>query len=212
MPEQACTVHALGLPQVGQLVTIRVTGNPLVRVQRLRAIWITFDYAVNHPERPQAPDRVEWCGKLPQRTFGREYVKATILYRISSVLLLLFAAGHTLGFRKTDPKWGVDSLIGSMRSVRFDAQGFSRTYWDFYVGFGLFVSVFLVFTAVLAWQLGGLAPETLALMRGPAWALVICFAAVTILSWRYFFTAPIVFAIVITVCLTAAAWLSAKTS
>ena len=139
-------------------------------------------------------------------------MKAPILYRTSSVLLLLFAAGHTLGFRKTDPEWGVDALIGSMRSVRFDAQGFSRTYWDFYVGFGLFVSVFLVFAAVLAWQLGGLAPETLALMRGPAWALVICLAAVTILSWRYFFIVPIVFAIVITVCLTAAAWLSAKTS
>jgi len=139
-------------------------------------------------------------------------VKAPILYRISSVLLLLFAAGHTLGFRKTDPKWGVDSLIGLMRSVRFDAQGFSRTYWDFYVGFGLFVSVFLVFTAVLAWQLGGLAPETMALMRGPSWTLVICFAAVTILSWRYFFIVPIVFAIVITVCLTAAALLSAKSS
>jgi hypothetical protein len=72
--------------------------------------------------------------------------------------------------------------------------------------------VFLVFAAVLAWQLGGLGPETSALMRGPAWALVICFAAVTILSWRYFFIVPIVFAIVITVCLTAAAWLSVKTS
>jgi hypothetical protein len=139
-------------------------------------------------------------------------VKAPIFYRISSVLLLLFAAGHTLGFRKIDPKWGVDSLVGSMQSVRFDAQGFSRTYWDFYVGFGLFVSVFLVFVAILAWQLGDLAPETLALMRGPAWSLVICFAVVAILSWKYFFIAPIVFAILITVCLTAAAWLSAKTS
>jgi len=138
-------------------------------------------------------------------------VKARILYRISSVLLLLFAAGHTLGFRETDSKWGVDSLLGSMRSIHFDVQGFSRTYWDFYVGFGLFVTVFLLFAAVLAWQLGGLAPETLALMRGPAWALVICFAAVTILSWRYFFIVPVVFATVITVCLPAAAWLSAKT-
>lgn len=139
-------------------------------------------------------------------------MKARILYRISSVLLLLFAAAHTFGFRQTDPKWGVDSLIGSMRSVRFNAQGFSRTYWDFFVGFGLFVTVFLVFAAVLAWQLGSLAPEPLALMRGPTWTLVICFAAVTILSWRYFFIAPLVFAILITVCLTAAAWLSAKTS
>jgi hypothetical protein len=139
-------------------------------------------------------------------------VKAPIFYRIASVLLLLFAAGHTLGFRKIDPAWGADSLVGSMQAVRFDVQGFSRTYWDFYVGFGLFVSVFLVFAAILAWQLGGLAPKTLALMRGPAWSLVICFAAVTILSWRYFFIAPIVFAVLITVCLTAAAWLSAKAS
>jgi hypothetical protein len=139
-------------------------------------------------------------------------VKARILYRTSSVLLLLFAVAHTLGFRETDPRWGIDSLIGSMQSTRFDAQGFSRTYWDFFVGFGLFVSVFLIFAGALAWQLGGLAPEILARMRGPAWALAISFAAVTILTWKYFFIAPIAFAIVITVLLTAAAWLSARTS
>ena len=137
-------------------------------------------------------------------------MKAPILYRISAVLLLLFAAAHTLGFRQTDPKWGVDSLIGSMRSVRFDAQGFSRTYWDFFVGFGLFVTVFLVFAAALAWQLGGLRAETLALMRVTVWALALCFAAITVVSWRFLFILPIVFSIVITVCLTAAAWLSAK--
>jgi hypothetical protein len=139
-------------------------------------------------------------------------MKAPIFYRTSAVLLLLFAVGHTLGFRQTDPKWGVDSVIGLMQSVRFDMQGFSRTYWDFYVGFGLFVSVFLLFAAVFAWQLGSLASETLARMRVSAWALALSFAAVTILSWRYFFIIPIVFAIVITVCLTVAAWLSAKTS
>jgi hypothetical protein len=99
-----------------------------------------------------------------------------------------------------------------MKSIRFDAQGFGRTYWDFFAGFGFFVSVFLVFAAVLCWQLGELAPETLAQLRGPAWALVICFAAVTILTWRYFFLAPIVLTVLITVCLTAAALLSGKTN
>jgi len=38
-------------------------------------------------------------------------MKASIVYRIASVLLLLFAAGHTLGFRESDPKWGVDALL-----------------------------------------------------------------------------------------------------
>jgi hypothetical protein len=43
-------------------------------------------------------------------------MKATVLYRIASILLLLFAAGHTVGFRQIDPKWGIDSLISSMQS------------------------------------------------------------------------------------------------
>jgi hypothetical protein len=139
-------------------------------------------------------------------------VKAPILYRISSVLLMLFAVGHTLGFRQSDPKWGVNTLLGSMRSIHFDVQGFSRTYWDLFVAAGLSVGVFYLFAAVLAWQLGGLAPETLALMRATVWALALCFSAITIVSWRYLFILPIVFSTVITVCLTAAAWLSAKTS
>jgi len=54
-------------------------------------------------------------------------MKASLLYRIASVVLLLFAIGHTLGFRQTAPEWGVGSLIDSMRSIHFDAQGFSRT-------------------------------------------------------------------------------------
>jgi|SRR5580698_4951787 hypothetical protein len=138
-------------------------------------------------------------------------MKAQTLYRISSVLLLFFAVGHTLGFRQSDPTWGVDTLLGLMRSIHFDVQGFSRTYWDLFVAAGLCVGVFYLFAGILAWQLGGLPIETLKLMRGTAWAFAACFAAITIVSWRYLFILPIVFSIVITVCLTAAAWLSAKT-
>jgi len=137
-------------------------------------------------------------------------MKAGLTYRITSILLLLLAIGHTLGFRRTDSKWGVDSLPSTMQSLRFDVQGFSRTYWDFFVGSGFIISAFLVFSAVFAWQLGGLPRETLALMRGPAWALVACFFVVTILNWRYFFVTPLIFSIAITLCLIVAAWLSAK--
>ena len=137
-------------------------------------------------------------------------MKTSLLYRIAAVLILLFAVGHTIGFLQHDPKWGVDALLASMRTIHFDIQGFSRTYWDFFVGFGLFVTVFLLFAAVLAWQLGGLPAETLARMRGIAWAFGVCFAAVAFLSWRYFFLIPLVFSIVITICLSAAAWVSRK--
>jgi hypothetical protein len=142
--------------------------------------------------------------------FGRQFVKAPILYRISAVLILFFAVGHTLGFRQSDPAWGVDTLLGSMRSIHFDVQGFSRTYWDLFLAAGFSVGVFYLFSAVLAWQLGGLPADILAGMRVTVWALALCFAAITVVSWKYLFILPIVFALVITVCLTAAAWLSAK--
>ena len=86
-------------------------------------------------------------------------MKASLWYRVAAVLLLLFAVGHTLGFRQSDPAWGVDALLGSMRSLHFDVQGFSRTYWDFFVAAGFSVGVLYLFAAVLAWQLGGLPAE-----------------------------------------------------
>jgi hypothetical protein len=137
-------------------------------------------------------------------------MKASMFYRIAAVLLLLFSAGHTFGFRQNIPEWRADAVLESMHSVHFDAQGFTRTYWDFFSAFGLFFSVFLLFAAVLAWLLGGLPAETLVHVRSIAWALAICFVAVTVLNWKYAFTTPIVFSTLITVCLIAAAWLSAK--
>ena len=139
-------------------------------------------------------------------------MKASLLYRIAAVLLLFFAAGHTFGFRQSDPSWGIDSLLASMRTIHFDVQGFSRTYWDFFVGAGLSVGLFYLFTSVLAWQLGGLSPQTLSGMRLTVWALPLCFAVLTVVSWRYLFLVPIVFSIAITICLTTAAWLSAKST
>ena len=138
-------------------------------------------------------------------------MKARILYRISSVLLVLFAAGHTFGFRQNNPAWGADAVLAVMRSVHFNAEGFNRSYWDFFTAFGLFFSVFLLIAAVLAWLLAALPSETLARVRGIAWALAICFVAITALNWAYAFTIPIVFSTLITLCLIAAAWLSPKT-
>lgn len=80
-------------------------------------------------------------------------MKASMLYRIAAVLLLLFAAGHTLGFRQSDPTWGVDALLSSMQSIHFDVQGFNRTYWDLFVAAGFSVGVLYLFAAILAWQL-----------------------------------------------------------
>jgi len=137
-------------------------------------------------------------------------VKPSLLYRIAAVLILLFAAGHTSGYPWSDPTWGVD--LTAMKSTHFNVFGASRTYWDFYVGFGLIGSVFLLLAAVLAWQLGGLPPDTLSRMRATIWIFPLCFAANAVLAWKFIFIIPVVFSIAIAVCLAGAAALSKKTS
>src|ERR1700712_2766004 len=108
-------------------------------------------------------------------------MQASKLYRIAAVLLLLFAVAHTLAFSQSDPGWGVDALVSSMRSIHFNVQGFNRTYWDFFVAAGFSAGVFYLFAAILAWQLGSLPPATLTLMRGTTWAFAICFAAIAVI-------------------------------
>lgn len=130
------------------------------------------------------------------------------LYRIAAVLLLMFAAGHTLAFRQADPQWGLDALLGSMRSIQFDVQGFRRTYWDFFVAAGYTVGLLYLFGAILAWQLGGLPASTLIHLRVATWSFALCFAAIAIVSWVHLFVVPIAFSTSITACLAAAAWTS----
>ena len=136
-------------------------------------------------------------------------MNASLLYRISSVLLVLFAFGHTIGFRQVDPHWGADTVVNGMRSVRFDVQSFNRTYWDFFTGFGLFVSVFLIFAAVLAWRFGSISPERLSAIPIERWSFAVCFVLIAGLTWRYFFVAPGVFSTLVALGLLAAAWVGA---
>jgi len=135
-------------------------------------------------------------------------VKPSVLYRVASGLLLIFAVGHTFGFTQANPEWGVGAVVGAMQSSQFSIQGFTRTYWDFFLGAGFTVGVLYLFASLLAWQLGGLPEAFLATMRATAWGFAACFVAVAVLSSLYLFWIPIVMSGVIAGCLTAAAWAS----
>jgi hypothetical protein len=136
-------------------------------------------------------------------------MKASLCYRISSVLLVLFALGHTIGFRQVDPHWRADTVVDGMKSVSFDVQSFNRTYWDFFTGFGLFVTVFLIFAAVLAWRYGSISPDRLSAIPIERWSFALCFVVIAGLTWRYFFLAPGIFSTLVALGLVAAAWLGA---
>ena len=136
-------------------------------------------------------------------------MNASLLYRISSVLLVLFAVGHTIGFRQVDPNWRADTVVSGMRSVSFEVQGFNRNYWDFFTGFGLTVTVFLVFSAVLAWRFGSMSPERLAAIPIERWSFALCFVLIAALTWRFFFIAPGILSTLAALGLLGAAWLGA---
>jgi hypothetical protein len=123
-----------------------------------------------------------------------------VLYRVSAVLIVLLGLGHTTGYPWSDPAWGVD--LHAIQATHFNILGSSRTYWQFYVGFGLSVSVLLLLPAVIAWQLGGAPADRQRQIR--AWTLVFSFAAITLLDCMFFFIIPIALSAAITVCLTMA--------
>ena len=127
-----------------------------------------------------------------------------ILYRVSAVVLLLFAAGHQLGFRNVDPQWKADTAVAGMRDVRFPIQGFQRTYWEFFSGFGFFVTTLLLFSAYFAWCVGGLSPDARRQIVSLLWAFAIAYVVIAILTWRYFFMAPGLFASIVALLLVVA--------
>ena len=121
-------------------------------------------------------------------------MKPHILLRAAAVLTLIHAALHTFGGMLQTPSRGLQEtvVLAAMKGYRFDAMGSTRSYWDFYMGFGFFLSVSLVLVAVLLWQLASIAKSDAARTRPMVLAIAIGFAAFTALSWRYFFVAPLV--------------------
>ena len=50
-------------------------------------------------------------------------MKPPLIYRIAAVLLLLFAVGHLFSFSQVDPKWGLEGMLGQMRTIHFSIAG-----------------------------------------------------------------------------------------
>jgi hypothetical protein len=108
-------------------------------------------------------------------------MRPTLSSRIAALLLALFAVGHTFGFRQIDPEWGIDPLIAQMKATSFQVQGAPRTYWDFCVCFGLFVSILQLFAALVAWQLAATGYPTLARMPLIRWGFVVALGGMAVM-------------------------------
>jgi hypothetical protein len=93
-----------------------------------------------------------------------------------------------------------------MKSVHFDFNGADCTWYGFWFGFGLTASIFLLLSAVVAWQLEQVPSELWSRVELISWAFVVSHVANTMLAWKYFFTGPGVFGTLISVLLALGTW------
>ena len=129
------------------------------------------------------------------------------LLRIAAILSLLHFLGHSAGMPWTPSEGGeTATVIGGMKSFRFDVLGSARTYWDFYQGFGLMVSVFILLESALLWLLAGLAQDEPARVRPLIVAFLVANIAQLVLVVRFFFLQPLVLSVGTTLCLALATW------
>jgi len=140
---------------------------------------------------------------IVQRGVRGRYFNA---YRIAAYLMVLYTLGHTLGAVIGTPEFGPqsDAVAFSMKTVHLIVQGTKRTWYDFFRGFGAFVSVFFVYSTWIAWYLGGLDREIRRIFQPVTWALVVAWVAGAVLAWQFFFAAPRIFSTVITLILITA--------
>jgi hypothetical protein len=139
-------------------------------------------------------------------------MNSTILLKTASVLMLVHFIGHTLGMM-SGPSHGPEevAVIESMKAHHFDAMGSSRSYWDYFLGFGFDASINMLFQAVLLWILAGVARTNIEIARPFIALLLVLWIASMLLYIRYFFLAPIVFAALMIIVL-GAAWISTRRS
>jgi hypothetical protein len=129
-------------------------------------------------------------------------LRPSIFLRIASILTLLYCAGHASGIPWTPAQGaGEMAVLEAMKSQHFEIAGVTRTYWDFYYGFGVAIIGYLLVQAVVLWQLGPLAKTETVSVRPVIASFCVGFLVNAVIVWRFFFAIPIVISAAITVSL-----------
>jgi hypothetical protein len=129
-------------------------------------------------------------------------MKPTVFLRVASILTLIHAALHTIGgvFGKvgTGP---AAVAVEAMRVNRFLVMGNVRSFWDFYRGLGLAVSIALTAESIVFWQLSALAQTNPQRLRPILGTFLVAYLAWAVNSNAYFFAGPVIAEVLIAACL-----------
>ena len=127
-----------------------------------------------------------------------------VLLRISAVISLLLAIGHSLGGMKRWSPMGENDVLKAMETVRFDTMGVNRSYLDFFLGFGWSLSAAMLLQSVLLWQFASLARSDAAQMRPMIAAFALATLARGPIAWSFIFPLPALFSGALLIALVAA--------
>jgi hypothetical protein len=134
-------------------------------------------------------------------------MKPKLFLRIAGVVAIVQSILHTIGGVYGTPEPGPATVaVAAMKENQFLVTGLTRSYWDFFMGFGLGITIFLAIEGVVFWMLGSLAGKDGVDARPILMAFAVGYAALTVLAYRYFFFAPLICDAVVALCLALAAY------
>jgi hypothetical protein len=134
-------------------------------------------------------------------------MKPKVFLRIAAVVAIVQSILHTIGGVYGQPLPGPATVaVAAMKENQFLVTGLTRSYWDFFMGFGLAITVFLAIEGVVFWMLGSLAAKDGVDVRPILMAFVVGYAALTVLAYRYFFSGPMICDALVGLCLAMAAF------
>jgi hypothetical protein len=138
-------------------------------------------------------------------------MKATILFRITAIMFLIFAAGHTFGFLTFKPPTEQGLAVReAMNNVHFEVQGKIFSYGGFYRGFGLSATASMLFEAFLAWYLGRMAKRNAHEVTAIGWAFFTLQLSGLVMAWLYFGIAPMILSAIVAAMIGTATWLASS--
>ena len=132
-------------------------------------------------------------------------MSAKIYLRIASVLTFIHSVLHTIGGVFSGPSPGPAATVWeAMRAIHFPALGADRTYFQFYRGLGLGITIALTCDSLVFWFLGSLAESAGPKLRPVLWVFALAYLAIAVNSYFYFFFLPVIFELIIVACIVGA--------
>ena len=129
-------------------------------------------------------------------------MKPTLFLRIAAVLTLIHSVLHTIGGVFSSPDPGISATTwAAMKANSFPVFGLTRSYFMFYRGLGLGITIFLTAEAIVFWQLGTLAKTDAPRLRPVMATFMVAYLVFAANSCLYFFYFPVIVEIVIAACL-----------